>query len=220
MARFKEHTGVVLLGGSQLDPNDLDHLLIYKLPLYVADSGVVHLDVNRHKPKAIIGDFDSVSPLMAAAFNAEDCLLEDQNSTDFEKALDEIDAPYFLCLGFLGGRLDHELAAFNAITKRPEKNAIIVGEDSIAFVLPERFRMDLPPGTDIGLFPMAQVRADSDGLKWNLNEVKLSPSGTISTSNKVIKDRVEILVKTGKLICILPREQMTEVIRQVLTKKD
>lgn len=218
MERFFENTGAILLGGSHLNPEDVDHLLAFNLPLYAADAGMVHLDVNRHKPKAVIGDFDSVSPLMCDAFGAEDVLMEDQDRTDFEKALDVIDAPYILCLGFLGGRLDHELAAFNALAKRPEKHAILIGEDSIAFLCPDRFRLELPKGTDIGLFPMSRTRAESEGLKWNLNGLKLSPDGLISTSNKVDGTEVEIMMQTGHLMVIIPREFLPSYLQQVAAR--
>lgn len=215
MARFIETNGVVLLGGSNIGPFDLAHCMAYAPSLYVADAGVAHLDVNVHRPRAVIGDFDSISPLVCTAFGAEDVLLEDQNRTDFEKSLEVVDAPFYLCIGFLGGRLDHELAAYNALSKNPDKAAILVGEESFVFLAPERFSLNLPKGTDIGLFPMAQTRVQSSGLKWPLDGIKLSPSTEISSSNKMAENRLDLIVQAGKLLVVLPRELMDDVLRQM-----
>ena len=41
----------------------------------------------------------------------------EQETTDLEKCLYSVEAPLFLGVGFLGGRVDHQLAAMNALVK-------------------------------------------------------------------------------------------------------
>ena len=87
----------------------------------------------------------------------------EQDSTDLEKCLYSVEAPLFLGLGFLGGRIDHQLAAMNALVKLPGKPVVLIGGEDLCFLCPPELALDLPAGTRVSLFPMAPVRGPGLG---------------------------------------------------------
>ena len=55
--------------------------------------------------------------------------IPEQDSTDFDKCLRHIAAPLVLGVGFLGGRVDHELAAFSTLVTRCDRPALRLETD-------------------------------------------------------------------------------------------
>ncbi len=156
-------------------------------------------------PDAVIGDFDSISDTARAAI-PQDRLhaIAEQDSTDFDKCLRNIDAPLVIGLGFGGARLDHELAAFNTLVRRPERRCLLLGQDNIAFLAPPALHLPLEAGTPVSLFPMAAVEGVSDGLHWPIAGLNFTPDGQIGTSNMATGD-VSLNFTTPKMLLLLPQ---------------
>ncbi|MCB1349734.1 MAG: thiamine pyrophosphokinase, partial [Maritimibacter sp.] len=132
----------------------------------------------------------------------------EQDSTDFDKALRTTEAPLILGAGFMGGRLDHELACYNALVRRPEKRCILVGEIDICFHAAGPLRLALEPGCRVSLFPMAAVEVTATGLEWPLDRLALAPWGRVGTSNRAVAADVEIVPSGPGLLVILPRRAL------------
>ena len=81
----------------------------------------------------------------------------EQDTTDLEKCLYSVEAPLFIGLGFLGGRIDHHLAAMNALVRYPGTPVVLVGDGELCFLCPELLELDLDAGTRVSLFPMGPV---------------------------------------------------------------
>ncbi len=162
---------------------------------------------------ATIGDMDSCPDNMPTASYGEFIRIAEQSSTDFEKCLKTITAPLIIGIGFLGGRLDHELAALNAVAKTPQ-NVVLIGEEDLVFRLPDTARLALPVGTRISLFPMGPVSGVvSHGLAWPLDGLELAPARAIATSNQTTTPEV-ILTHSGQpLLCILPRAHLPAALK-------
>src|SRR6056297_1347169 len=113
---------VTLLGGGEASPADVEEALSHAPLLVAADSGAaLALDLG-HLPEAVIGDMDSLPEAVRAALPAARIhRIAEQESTDFDKALRSVRAPLVLGVGFLGRRLDHQLANFNVLSRRPER---------------------------------------------------------------------------------------------------
>ena len=77
-------------------------------------------------PQAVIGDLDSISEAGRAAIPPGRLhRVAEQETTDFEKALRHIAAPFVLGVGFAGTRIDHLLAALTTLVRlrRPTRSA-------------------------------------------------------------------------------------------------
>lgn len=205
--------GVTLVGGGVAEPGDLSLALAHAPRLVAADGGADALLAAGHVPELVIGDLDSISAPARARLAARLHPVAEQDSTDFEKCLQRIDAPLILALGFTGARIDHELAVWNVIARRRAGHCIVIGGEDIVFLAPPRLDLDLPPGSRFSLFPMTPVRGESAGLRWPIGGIPFAPSGPSGTSNEVTGP-VRLTVGEGALLVILPRAALTEVLRR------
>ncbi|WP_371169886.1 thiamine diphosphokinase [Aliiroseovarius sp. 2305UL8-7] len=210
---------VTLLGGGYVNPDTLELCLKHAPELVAADSGADQALAFGHVPVAVAGDMDSVSDAAREAIGGERFVeTPDQNRTDFHKTLDLIDAPLVLGVGFMGKRLDHELACYNTLVRLPEKRVILVGEVDICFLLPGKLSMELPIGTRFSLFPMAQVVVRATGLVWPANNLEMAPWGRSGTSNETSAPQVTVEADGTGLLVILPREHLADAIAALSPK--
>ena len=93
---------IILVGNGACDLTQLSKSP--KGKVIAVDGGLRHVLKAGLTPNAVIGDMDSVelSELQAAGRNVAVYKSDDQDTTDFEKALLAIEAPVCLAYGFLG----------------------------------------------------------------------------------------------------------------------
>lgn len=208
---------ITLLGGGKILPKVARQALDYAPILVAVDGGAkVALELG-HMPDAVVGDFDSVDQATLAQIpHARLHRISEQDSTDFDKCLRTVKAPLMLGVGFTGGRLDHELAAYNALARYPAQRCILLGEVDLCFLLPASVQLELPIGTRVSLFAMGPCQVDATGLRWPLRGLDMAPDGAISTSNEVTEAIVSVQTSVPKLLVILPREHLETVIKAVM----
>lgn len=209
---FKHLNGVTLIGGAFVDDENCNQALRLAPHLYCADGG---LNQAPYSPLAVIGDFDSCDCQSQAFLQTKTLFVDDQNTTDFEKCLVNIEAEFFLCLGFLEGRMDHHFASFNTVMKFSDKAVFLLGQTEFCFLLPKTLHLDLPDQTPFSIFPFTPTSATSLGLKWAIDGLNLAPDDRIATSNITKGIKVEIKIQSGKAIAILPSIHLTSVIHQL-----
>ena len=200
--------GVTLVGAGLPMPEDIAEALNIAPTLVAADGGANFCIAAGFRPDAVIGDFDSVDGSHADAL-ADSILLRiaEQETTDFEKCLSRIDAPFVLATGFTAGRLDHALAVWSVLARRIGPPAVVIGQNDVVFAAPERLALELDEGTRVSLFPMAPVTGRSSGLQWPIDGLTLSPMGRVGTSNRVIGPVMLEFDSPGCLV-ITPREAL------------
>ena len=207
-------TGVTLVGGGPVAADDLALALDLAPGLVAADGGADRVLAAGHVPDAVIGDFDSISDAARRAIPAD--LLHpvaEQDSTDFEKCLTRIAAPFVVAVGFSGGRLDHALAAMNVLARHPAPPVLLLSDQDVALRCPAHLALDLPVGTRLSLFPMGAVSGCSRGLEWPIDGIGFAPDGRIGTSNRVTGPvGLEI---DGPMLLILPRKFIQPLARQL-----
>ena len=197
---------VTLVGGGPVDPDQLESALRIA-PYAVAADGGGDVPLPRDlRFRAVIGDMDSlVDPqrLRAAGIPLHPIL--EQDSTDLEKCLRSVEAPLVVGLGFLGGRIDHHLAAMNALVKFAGRPVVLIGGEDLCFLCPPEFAIDLAAGTRVSLFPMGPVRAVfSEGLRWPPTDLDFDPTGRIGTSNAASGGTVLLGFDAPRMLVILP----------------
>ncbi len=161
----------------------------------------------------VVGDMDSQSK----PFGSQNFLeMKEQDTTDFEKCLQVCDAEVFLGVGFLGGRLDHQMAAFSALL-RDKRAIILIDTYQLVFIVPPEFHINLEHGTEVAFYPLVGLRADAVGLQWPLDDVEMAPGGLISTSNKVDGTFLKLKVNRHGLLAILPVGCLEPVLKELRT---
>ena len=168
-------------------------------------------------PHAICGDFDSLDGRAAAFYAAQGVQLlpapEDQDSTDFEKCLAQLErvqaarggaAFNVVALGPLGGRLDHEAQNLNALlSKRGAFSGLaLLSEYSAASALPagrSLVQVEAPfEGPTCGLLPLCgPTLLTTEGLAWDVKDWLSAFGGRVSTSNRVLRTAEGVVVEAS-----------------------
>ena len=218
MEKFIVHSagGVTLIGNGDVTPELLANSLTIAPVLVAADGGADAALRYGYQPVAVIGDLDSVTAAAQATIPADRLhRLEEQDTTDFDKCLRSIAAPFILAVGFAGARIDHALAVFNALVRHPERRCIVLGGTDLCFLAPLTIDLDLPPGTRLSLFPMGPVRGTSQGLRWRIDGIGFAPDGRSGTSNETVAAAVRLRFDAARMLVILPVEHLGAAIAAV-----
>ncbi|APG47644.1 thiamine diphosphokinase [Phaeobacter porticola] len=207
---------VTLVGAGAIDPGDLEMSLALAPTLVAADGGARVALEGGHSPVAVIGDLDSLAPDVQAELppNVLHHVTE-QTTTDFDKALRMIAAPVVLGVGFLGGRLDHQLAAFNTLVQPHPSPCVLLGPQEVVFHLRGEVGLSLDAGELVSLFPMQPVTGWSEGLEWPIKGLHLDPMARIGTSNRATGP-VRLRADGPGMLVLLPRARLGMVVAALM----
>lgn len=204
--------GVTLAGGGPFSGAALSKARALAPCLVGADGGADRLLALDAVPDAVMGDLDSLSPKARLLLGDKVHHIPEQDSTDFDKALRYIRAPFILGLGFMGARVDHALAAYSGLLRASHQICILIGPRDLVFLAPPLMRLDIRRGTRFSLFPMGSVRGESQGLRWPIAGINFAPDGMIGTSNEV-SGPVTLRFDARKMLVILPVSQLDLVLQ-------
>jgi thiamine pyrophosphokinase len=197
---------VTLVGGGRVEPGQLAAALALAPEAVGADGGGDVALPDGRRFAAVIGDMDSLrdaDALRAAGVALHE--VSEQDTTDLEKCLYSVEAPLFIGLGFLGGRIDHHLAAMNALVRHPERRVVLMDGSDLCFLCPPALAIELAAGTRVSLFPMGPVSATvATGLRWPATGLVFSPDGRIGTSNVALGGPVRLSFDAPRMLVILP----------------
>jgi len=206
---------IALVGGAEIAPEVIKILQTITDIFVAADGGADHLLANHIIPRAVIGDFDSISPAARQKFAPQLVHNGDEDTTDLDKVLNRIAAPAIVGAGFLGGRLDHSFASLNVLARFSDKSLFLISEVDCCFRCPDQgLSITLPIGTAISVLPMDHLLATSSGLQWDMNRLPLHPAGFVSLSNRTVCEAVQINV-TGPALITLPVAHLETAIAAV-----
>ena len=198
---------VTLLGAGACRQQDLTAALDRAPVLVAVDGGAATALACGAVPTAVVGDFDSLDPKLRRQLPAGRVHhMAEQETTDFDKALRAVRAPLLIGVGFLGDRLDHELAAMNVLV-RSATRCLLIGPHEVVFAAPPELRLDLAAGARVSLFPMAAVTGRSEGLHWPIEGIGFAPGGRTGTSN-FATGRVHLSFDGPGMLVLLQRSQL------------
>lgn len=197
--------GVTLVGAGELPPALLTQARARAPRLVAADGGADRALAAGHLPECVIGDLDSLSgPGRATMGPARLHHIAEQETTDFDKALRCISAPFVLAVGFTGARLDHTLGVFNTLACHPGRRCLVLGAEDVCFLAPPTLDLLLAPGTRLSLFPLGAVTGQSRGLEWPIDGLIFGPDARTGLSNRVSAPEVRLAVSAPRMLVILP----------------
>ncbi len=203
---------VACIGGGSLVNADLKDALSLCSTVVAVDGGLMAAQAHGCDISAVVGDMDSVTE--AALATVPPALvhkIEEQDSTDFEKALSRIAAPVVVAVGFTGGRLDHQLAVLHGMMRYPERPCVLLGGSECTFLLPRALTLDLGQGDVVSLFPLASVACRSTGLRWEIDGLDFAPGRVIGTSNEAM-GQVHLEAFAPAMIATVPRAAFSRVV--------
>ncbi|WP_319826381.1 thiamine diphosphokinase [Thalassovita sp.] len=213
---FTSSTAVTLVGAGGCTDAVLRLAMAHAPRIVAADGGGNVALGHGVAPDAVIGDMDSLSDNARRLIpSARLHRIAEQDSTDFDKALRNVDAPLVIGVGFNGSRLDHTLACFNTMVRWPGRRCLLVMPGQLVFLCPPRLDLPLAPGTLVSLFPMGKVRGRSEGLEWPIDGLEFAPDGRVGTSNRVM-GAVRLWMDAPRMLVILPQEALGPTVQSLL----
>ena len=205
MAIVSENEPITIVGGAHFSQGLLLESLERAPVAYAADGGANLCMQYGCQPKQVIGDLDSLSPSLRSELDPSRVIhVAEQDTTDFEKLLIRVDAPFMLAIGFMGGRIDHQMAAQTVLTAYAHRKIICLGDEDVMFVSPPEIDLPLDAGTRVSLYPMAPLQARSTGLYWSTDGLSFAPDGQIGTSNQATGP-VTLLPSAPRMLVVLPK---------------
>ncbi|MEM9146479.1 MAG: thiamine diphosphokinase [Pseudomonadota bacterium] len=207
---------LTLVGGGPFDRASLAEAQALAPVLVAADQAADRLADMGETPALVVGDMDSIADLEAWRRRRVPVLhLPEQDTTDFEKCLYATDAPFYLAVGFTGGRIDHSLAVLHAMLRRPEKRVLLIGDREIAFFVPpdRSIGFRVAQGSTVSLFPLAETTGTlSEGLRWSVRGLTLAPGHQIGTSNQALAGDIAVAFDRPGALMTLDRRALTSAI--------
>lgn len=206
---------IIVNGLFEVD-NDLIHKIENCDMLFLVDGGANYFRellskaALKLRPKAIIGDFDSVSEETLNTFKQSHLdfvrLDRAKDKTDLEAALEYIDCKYphsiIRIFGGFGKRIDHTLANLFLLSKYPKQLFYETPYETTFSIKESSIDLDVQVGQTISLIPLfgACTGVKTQGLKWELENFTLNFSGI---SNISLKENCLIAVEKGTLLCMI-----------------
>ncbi len=211
----EQNQPVTLVGGGELSAADLKMARAVAPFVVAADSGADQALAQGVVPDLAIGDFDSISDTTRARLGAERLFhIAEQDSTDFDKALRHIRAPLVVAVGFLGARLDHQLAALHTLMQPHPSPCVLVGAHEILLHLQGALDVPCETGEPVSLFPLQEVTGRSTGLTWPLDGLTFHPMRQIGTSNQA-EGPIRLITDGPGMIVVLQKRHLAPVMAQL-----
>jgi thiamine pyrophosphokinase len=198
IVKFDEYRSVLCLHGTLPDHKFFQKI---QLPIIAADGAANSLATMGIIPHMIIGDLDSVRQDLLV--DGKFIKLGDQNSSDFEKALNYLEDHSLLpsvILGMNGGYMDHILNNINIFART---NSIFLGENVMGLMLRGTHVFNLEIGTKLSLFGIPKCCIRTEGLKWNLTMEELIFPGFNSCFNRTRSESVHIHIASGTALLVV-----------------
>lgn len=206
--------GLILLGAGPVGRANFSAARALASRVIAADGGARRALALGVMPEAVIGDLDSLDSATRAALPKGSVhRIAEQDSTDFDKTLRHVAAPFVIGLGFWGARMDHGLAALNVLARHPDRRCVLMGGREVCFLCPPELDLALRPGTRVSLFPLGPVEGESEGLEWPIGGLKFAPDGRVGTSNRALAGRVRLRFTAPRMLVMLPAGALETVVR-------
>jgi len=176
-------------------------------PLLAADGGANHLARLGLRPKAVVGDLDSISP-NTRAWLGEDCMVDrpDQDRTDLDKALeygfDELGIRNLTVLAALGGRTDHDLGNLGLLARMAMGDRLLFETaDTMVLAVAGETLLAANPGETWSFWTFdPSVRVSIEGVRWPVESAALDVLRRPSISNEATEEEVRICASGGAVV--------------------
>lgn len=170
--------------------------------VFICTDGAANaLDSTNLTPDIIIGDMDSIAVSPKIRYpHAQIISLHDQNTTDFEKALQfAINMSYkkIICLGILGKSPDHSLYNLSLLIRLGhslELTALNFHEEKNTWIFPLRPHTQITthPQAVLSFFAFPEARLSTAGLQWELKQTLLNQQNQHSLRNRALQSTIDI----------------------------
>ena len=195
----------IIANGRALESNLAREAVRSATVIIAADGGALSCKETGIKPDFIIGDFDSISRDLLEHYNDVEIIhLEDQYSTDMEKALNfatSLAPDRLVVLSAFGKRVDHTSANLFFLAQYNEKIPVTIYDNfgRMSILKEGKHQLDYAPGTAVSFFSPYPVKNLSlQGFRYNLQNQNFKPY-FVGISNVCEKEDCLIEFESGRI---------------------
>jgi len=183
-----------------------------------ADNGAAHCKRLGLTPHIIIGDMDSIEPILLAEYEKKGAQIirhpVEKNETDLELALSyakTLGANELVVFGIAGDRWDMTLANALMLARSSLKNISVhaFNDDEELIVIHPGAKRTISgsPGDTVSIIPLTeQVESVTiEGFRYPLKNENLSLGSGRGVSNILLASEGTVTLKKGGLLCIITR---------------
>jgi thiamine pyrophosphokinase len=201
---------LIIANGSKINPKIIEKIAANRVVI-ILDGAANSYKSLRVTPDIILGDLDSINNQAKEYFTGKKVKFihtPDQNYTDLEKAIIYINdssggARSIYITNALGKRCDHMLGNISFLKKYHHVNIelkIFTSKEIIEFIAGGVISLNDKKNANIAIIGMNECIATSTGLKYELNDYKISLGKSESICNKVISNSSNISIKGDALV--------------------
>jgi thiamine pyrophosphokinase len=198
---------VLLVLNGVIDWEILNVYLPCQCPMICTDGASAQLYSNDIIPNVVIGDMDSIPPHILPSLSQLTTIItiDDQDSTDFEKALQHcksLGLKKMLVFGFHGGDFDHSFNNVSVVAKfANDFEFVIVDNGRICFHIDSKTVFhNVRIGEIVSLITYNAVNVTTSGLHWALNKEFLRFGVREGARNKANANEVVLDIHEGAMI--------------------
>lgn len=172
-----------------------------------------------YRPDLIVGDGDSFQS-NSKNLECEFIFNPDQNTTDFEKCLKEIEKrklfPTLVC-GIGGGEIDHQHHSLSVFVRYAKKYPMLFVDMQEAFkaklglAVKDKLVFQNTQEAHVSLLPFPKARLTSRGLVWPLKDEVLSLLKRSGARNRTQGSEVKIIKTSGDILVVVDLNALNEL---------
>lgn len=204
------HSIVIIGNGEDWQEEKIIHFCQKADYIIAADNGLAILDRFHIRPDLIIGDLDSVSPLLLKHYSEIPVEKHPRKKdlTDSELSIQKaicMNPREIILLAMTGNYFDHSYASVINLFRNDQQGVEIkiITSNSVIFPVMRNTTLQNLKGRRFSLFPLCPVREFSlAGAQYQFSKKNLEITD-YSISNVIISNRLEINFEEGMLFCVL-----------------
>ena len=191
--------------------NEYDYIIgVDKGAQYLFEAGI--------QPNLIVGDFDSISPIVIKELTKDSRIkvnrfIAEKDETDTHLAIMEaidMGSTHIDLFGGIGTRIDHTIANIHILMIPLEKRikCRIINNNNIISLIDKTTCFQRNDYKYISLIPLTSTVTgiSTQGLKYELNGYTMRQGISIGISNEFIKDKATVSLTDGILMVIRSRD--------------
>ena len=194
---------LISLSGNCSTSYDLNELTFDEI--IGVDNGTAHLFERSLIPSKVLGDLDSITPVLLEKvenLNIELIRYEpDKDKTDFELSLDSISNPEEKNIYIVGGEegeIDHLFSIFSLIINYEFSTNVTWLYMDKTIVFRSDVSIFLNKGTKFSVVPITNLKKLTiSGAKWNLNKENIEAGSSSTLRNESVENQIMISCNEG-----------------------
>ena len=194
---------LISLSGNCSTSYDLNELTFDEI--IGVDNGTAHLFDRSLIPSKVLGDLDSIAPvLLEKVENLNIDLISyepNKDKTDFELSLDSINEPEDKNIFIIGGEegeIDHLFSIFSLVINYEFATNVTWLYMDKTIVFKNNMSIFLNEGTKFSVVPITNLnKLTISGAKWNLNEENIEAGSTKTIRNESVENQIMISCNEG-----------------------